>query len=983
MKERFSGLDIPLITKELQNSITGYRLTNIYNIGDSTRQFLLKFNKPDSKFNVIVDCGFKIYVTQFTRPIPPQPSGFVVKLRKHLKSKRLTSVRQIGKDRIIVFTFSDGLYHLVFEFFSKGNVILLDSERKVLFTQRIVDDHECNVGDVYQLLSDIIIGKEETEDKKFTANVILSWIDDMELKLQKQQKASCDSKVKIPSIHKLLFLNAPYLSSELILKYLKLNHIEASDPCLKFKGDVEKLASVLNETEAEVKTLLTTNNDDFKGYIVCKKNPLFRQDVDSPELEYLYDRFEPFKPILRDEDTAENSIWKIEEVPGPYNMTVDKFFSTIESSRYELKIQQQEQHAAKVIENAKRANDTRIQKFVDNQKLSELKGSVIINNSDLVESCKGAVLSLVDQQMDWNAIEQLIKSEKAKKNPIAMLIKLPLDLKNNKINILLPNIDAESETELDSDTDDETLNKKDNASGSIEVNIDLELSAFANASRYFNIKKENRTKQSKIEKNQKMALKNIERKVTKDLHHKLKEQHDVLKRLRNPYFFEKYYWFISTEGYLVMMGKSDQETDQIYSKYITDEDIYITCNDVGSAKRAPRAFIINHTKDEAIPPNTLMQAGVLIISASDAWSKKVSGVASWWCKCKNISKFDPHDKNRVLESGSFSILDEGGKGYLAPVQMVMGLAFMWKVKTHESDGIYIKEEDGIQEADEEDKGTQDLHVAQEKEQINTNKHHAEELEEGKSFAGSDKPEIGEYKNNAYLPSPSKSDSTTLAATEVLELNKNVRGKRGKLKKIQKKYADQDEEEKMLRLDALGTLKGIAKEQEKMNDKLQREHKREMKKEVRSKKLQLQALRFTENEKVTVFYDKIFAELKPKLENPNDLENLESIIPVFAPWSALNKYKYKVKILPGTGKKLKSINEILSYFLKRKVDPNSTDKDVDWEKEHELIKQLKDTELLPLLCVDKIKINIPSANNGQKGNNGTGIGKNSKKNKKKK
>lgn len=71
-------------------------------------------------------------------------------------------------------------------------------------------------------------------------------------------------------------------------------------------------------------------------------------------------------------------------------------------------------------------------------------------------------------------------------------------------------------------------------------------------------------------------MKNIEDKIGKQLKKKLKESHDVLKKIRKPYFFEKYFWFYSTEGFLVMLGKSNVETDQIYSRYIEDDDIFMS-----------------------------------------------------------------------------------------------------------------------------------------------------------------------------------------------------------------------------------------------------------------------------------------------------------------------------------------------------------------------------------------------------------------------
>jgi predicted ribosome quality control (RQC) complex YloA/Tae2 family protein len=59
-------------------------------------------------------------------------SAFVTRLRKYLKSRRITSVAQIGPDRVIEIAFSDGQYRLYLEFFAAGNLIFTDKDYTVL-----------------------------------------------------------------------------------------------------------------------------------------------------------------------------------------------------------------------------------------------------------------------------------------------------------------------------------------------------------------------------------------------------------------------------------------------------------------------------------------------------------------------------------------------------------------------------------------------------------------------------------------------------------------------------------------------------------------------------------------------------------------------------------------------------------------------------------------------------------------------------------
>ncbi|CCD26117.2 Rqc2p NDAI_0G03400 [Naumovozyma dairenensis CBS 421] len=1029
MKQRISALDLQILAAELKTSLEGYRLNNIYNASDSNRQFLLRFNKPDSKLNVIVDCGLRIHLTEFTRPIPSAPSGFVMKLRKHLKSKRLTALRQVKNDRILVLQFADGLFFLVLEFFSAGNVILLDENRKIMSLQRIVHEHENIIGETYTMFDESLFHTADDTNatnitnKDFSEGLVKNWLDEVKqkyavaastiLETSKNDKSHQKKKIKVMSIHKLLLSKEPHLSSDLLSKNLKMSKIDPSTSALDFENRVDDIIKLLNTTESEYHQLLN-DNEHRVGYILDHENKNFNPKIDSnPDLEFIYETFHPFEPYVEEKDKASSHI---SEIPGYYNKTLDKFFSTIESSKYALRIQNQELQAKKKLDEAKLDNQKKLQALIDVQSSNEEKGHLIVANADLVEEAKSAIQGLVDQQMDWNTIEKLIKSEQKKHVKIAELIVLPLNLKENKFKMKLPlktfDDDEQNDTSDEDDNSSSSFSESDseNASSSsdasdsdisdfeteesvqkevppkkrktkrssatsqpnekmITVTIDLGFSAYANASEYFNAKKTSAEKQKRVEKNIEKAMKNIEEKVNTQLKKKLKESHEVLKKIRTPYFFEKYHWFISSEGYLVMMGKNDAETDQIYSKYIEDDDVFMS-NNFGT-----KVWIKNPMKHE-VPPNTLMQAGILCMSSSEAWSKKIASSA-WWCNAKNVTKFDKFDKS-VLPPGVFVLKDEKDQNTLPASQLVMGLGFLWKVKTSDNGDEDVKEFEGEQEElsliDEEEENEE--FRGNDSVVIPTDDDHTDSYDNNDSInivaeIGNDLKDLDLNKDEVRIPEEEEEefDNRTIATGLVENMNKNVRGKKGKLKKMQKKYADQDESERLLRLQALGTLRGLEKQQLREKEEIAKQQKREYKKAKREKQKEMQALKFTRNEKVKVNYQKPFTELKAVLTKD---DKVVDIVPVFAPWPALLKYKYKVKIQPGSAKKTKTLSEILHFFMNRKVDTTLADKEIDWPNEHELIKTLKEQDLVLLLCVDKLKVTLPGKNDtSKKGNQKNG------------
>lgn len=163
----------------------------------------------------------------------------------------------------------------------------------------------------------------------------------------------------------------------------------------------------------------------------------------------------------------------------------------------------------------------------------------------MVDGAIVAVQSLLAHQFSWPDIEALVKEAQDRGDPIAQHIK-QLKLQTNHISLLL----TDPYNEGDDDNDDEE--NENNASGSelksMIVDINLAHSAFANATKYYDLKRTAAKKQQKTIESQGKALKSAERK-TKQTLKEVQTIHSINK-LRKVYWFEKFYWFISSENYL-------------------------------------------------------------------------------------------------------------------------------------------------------------------------------------------------------------------------------------------------------------------------------------------------------------------------------------------------------------------------------------------------------------------------------------------------
>jgi len=123
MSYEMSSLDMHYLVKELQVAI-GARVDKTYNPKKKellVQLFLTGLGKKIIRFEAP---GF-MYMTDFKTEQQERPSGFCTLLRKYLDNSRLSSISQLGFERIVelVFETKEEKFRLIFELFSKGNII--------------------------------------------------------------------------------------------------------------------------------------------------------------------------------------------------------------------------------------------------------------------------------------------------------------------------------------------------------------------------------------------------------------------------------------------------------------------------------------------------------------------------------------------------------------------------------------------------------------------------------------------------------------------------------------------------------------------------------------------------------------------------------------------------------------------------------------------------------------------------------------------
>ncbi|KAI9333487.1 fibronectin-binding protein A N-terminus-domain-containing protein, partial [Pilaira anomala] len=662
----FNALDVRATVINLRERLIGIRLQNIYDVNSKT--FLFKFAKPDDKELVLVESGVRIHTTQFSRDKSITPSAFCAKLRKHLRTRRVTNVRQLGIDRIVDFEFAGGEmgigYHVICEFYSSGNIILTDHEYRIMALLRPVQATETlnmAVGEIYNVKSVL------SDFQKVDAD---------------QLRAALRSAGPKDTLKKLLnfkFEYGPAMVEDIILG-------ANLDPNMKVVTDFDTSKDSFQKGDELIES---TKNIVHKGYIILldeKSKPKTenREDVE------IYDEFHPhlYKQFT-------NRQYK--EFPT-FDSAVDEFFSAIESQKLELKTRRQEEAALKKLDSVRKEQEKRVKILLDQQITNERKAQLIELNLPLVDAAITIIRNAVASQMDWQDLNDLVKEEKRRQNPVALIIDT-LKLDTNQLTLILSDPEefdeSESESESESDDDDKEDEETPKEPMTFKVDVEIGLTAFANARKYYEQKKTTASKHEKTLEASSKALKSAERKIRQDL--KETKITASINKIRKPFWFEKFLWFISTDGHLVIAGRDMQQNELLVKRYLLKDDAYVHADLHGAAsvivKNKPNA------NGQPIPPSTLYQAGIMSVCQSKAWDAKMV-TSAYWVYPDQVSKSAP--SGEYLTTGSFMI--RGKKNFLPPVQLVYGFGYVFKLD-ESCIGNHIK--DSNQEEEEGGEGTQE------------------------------------------------------------------------------------------------------------------------------------------------------------------------------------------------------------------------------------------------------------------------------------
>jgi len=141
--------------------------------------------------------------------------------------------------------------------------------------------------------------------------------------------------------------------------------------------------------------------------------------------------------------------------------------------------------------------------------------------------------------------------------------------------------------------------------------------------------------------------------------------HRPMVKRRKREWFEKFRWFHSSDGFLVLGGRDATTNEILVKKHLEPHDIVLHAEILG----AP--FVIIKTEGRTVPEQTIKEAAQLAAAYSRAWKENLSTLNVYWVHPEQVSKTPP--SGQFLKKGSFMI--RGTKNFVrdVPLEAAIGI----------------------------------------------------------------------------------------------------------------------------------------------------------------------------------------------------------------------------------------------------------------------------------------------------------------------
>jgi len=601
-KKEFTSFDVAAIVRELREAILGSHVNNVYQLGLKT--LLFKLHKADHPaFQLILEAGRRIHFTTYKMEKPSRPTAFCMALRGYLGNAWLANVEQYEFERVVILSLKTGkgALRLVLEVFGDGNVILVGEDNKILqaLTYKRMRDRNVLRGEVFQFAP---------SGGKNPLGVSLEG-------LSEGLKASGNVEV-VRAMARFLGIGGEYSEEVLV------------------RADVEKTKSCDVLSVDEVKALYGSLQDLLLQVRTGELRPCIVLGEDGGLVDVV-----PFK--LRQ---YENKGVQFQSFDS-FNEALDEFYtrvSAVEEATAGIEVDKLKSEA----ERLKRMIAEQQKLLTEGEAKAELEkriGDTVYAHISELQALFDKLLTGKQSGKDLKAVVAQICAEK-QKGPIQCASFESLDRKGFAVAVTVDGLKFE---------------------------LSLRRTLFENAGEFYGRAKQTKQKmkgaRNALEDTNKQ-LASVEAKIhdAEALEHgKPAEALEELARrkIRPKKWFEKFRWFISSDGFLVIAGKDAVTNEVLIKKHSSDNDVVFHADIVG----AP--FVVVKTEMKEPSNQCLSEAGKFAASFSRAWRESYGSVDVYWVKPEQLSKGGPSGES--VGHGAFVV--RGQRNWMRGIKLELAV----------------------------------------------------------------------------------------------------------------------------------------------------------------------------------------------------------------------------------------------------------------------------------------------------------------------
>ena len=561
---QLAGIELRYLVNDIGQKTEDYYVANIYGI--SKDSLLFKFRHPENPDVLLMLSTSGIWVTK-VKIDQIEPNKLLRRLRSDLLRSKLKEIKQIGTERVVYLTFSnfEKEFVIVSELFADGNIILCNSDMKILALLYSVNvrHRQLRVGSPYvpppQNNLDILkMTETDLGEVRFTSTPVAKWIG------------------------RTLGLPRKYVE-----EITRLSNVESK------KSGTE----ISNE---EIKSLFDNATKVINNVVNGQHDPVISRDEEIN-----------VHPIALGEKNLEKISSFMEGLDTAFTENILNKGKTSQSSSFQKKISELE---------------TRL-----NEQTNAIK--VVTDKSEKIAGVANSLFDYVSQgisSMSDSRIDDLLKTNNAE------IIK-EKGIKHIKVE------DA-------------------------KIKVDLESSLPTIASKLFNESKKQKSAIGAIQKLIIKTEKELEKTIEKGENAK---QVISYSEVRKKNWFERYRWFFTSDGFLVVGGRDSSSNSAVIRKHLEKDDKVFHGEIYGSP-----FFLLKD--DGSSMASSLNEVAHATVCFSRAWKESMYGTNAYWVNPEQVKKGAPSGQS--MGKGSFII--EGQRNFVKIATLKMCVAIVEYEGTH-------------------------------------------------------------------------------------------------------------------------------------------------------------------------------------------------------------------------------------------------------------------------------------------------------------